>query len=550
MKHSHRFCPAHVLFLLLAVILPLCRVAAQPTDPTTGGRYFGTTGERVPYDTAGLRESRLRTIETSVLLERPVDPAVYNVGPNDILLLSIPMADARPYELPVYPDGTVVIPRIGSVAVAGLTLTTASNRIVQNLARVYRPAGASVSLRSMRQFKVSVLGDVRSPGLVVATPTTRVSEVINLAGGTNTTANRRKITLTRDGMITEIDLLPFYAWGDLRSNPCLEGGDVVQIGVQDPSNVVAIYGAVNRGGEFDFHSGDSVRTMIRAAFGTTADAIRDSIRLVSVTPNGDTLFRSLLRLRDDGVVVGDRPLKPGDRIFVPRDPLFYRTSSVVATGAVARPGSFAIIPGTTRLADIVRSFGGFTADASLLDAVVIRRSEYMNQVDQKLELIRQIDPEKRSEEDVEYLRNKATERPGIMTVSFPRLIAGDERENITLQDRDSIYVPTVRSYVKVVGKVKNPGNVTFIPGAKYTDYIALAGGYGFRADEGETKVIKSRNSDTYSAGDEEDYFIEPGDQVFVPEEKDGDFWRGFTQVVTIVAQIGTIVAVILSIRAQ
>lgn len=548
-ERVRRLAAAISILPLLLAILTIAPLPAQTNDPTTGGRYYGTTGERVPYDTAGQREARQRSMEAAPLLERPVDPATYLVGPNDILVLSIPSADVRPVELTVYPDGSVVVPRVGTVRVADLTLSEASNRILDNVSRIYRSTGASVSLKGMRQFKVSVLGDVRRPSLVVATPATRLSEAIDLAGGANTTANRRNIILVRNGERRPVDLLPFYATGNLESNPYLQGGDVIWLGVQDPSNIIAIYGAVNRGGEFDYREGDSVSTLIRASFGLQANAIRDSIRLVSVSPNGDTLSRVRVRVLPDGTVLGDRQLQPGDRVFVPGDPLFFKTSSVVVTGAVARPGSFAIVPGRTRLIDVVEQFGGFSPDASLIDAVVIRRKDYLKQIDQKLELIRQIDPDKRSEEDLEYLRNKSTERPGIMTVNFTRLLQGDQRENITLEDLDSIYVPIERNYVKVVGKVKNPGNVTYMAGAGFEAYIAMAGGYGYRADESETKVIKSRNSDTYSA-DSDDYVIEPGDQIFVPEEKEGDFWRGFTQAITIVAQIGTIVAVILSIRSQ
>jgi len=537
------------IFLVPLLLTPLT-APGQFVDPTTGGRYYGTTGDRVPYDTTAIRETRIRTEQTSLLLEHAVDRATYRVGPNDVLVLSLPMADPRPVELPVNPDGTVVIPRVGSVDVSGQTLQHASDVILRSVGQVYRTSGASVSLRAMRQFKVTVLGDIRRPGMVVATPSTRVSEAIDLAGGANTTANRRRIVLTRSDEHIQVDLLPFYAEGRLDANPCLEGGDVVFVGVQDPSNITAIFGAVNRGGEFDYRPGDSVATLLRAAFGTTADAIRDSILLVSVSPNGDTLAMRRLRLLPDGTVVGNQALSPGDRVFVPRDPFYYRTSKIVVTGEVQRPGNFPVIPGRTRLSEIVQQFGGFTPEASLNDAVVIRRLDFLNQVDQKLKLIQEVDPDKRSEEDVEYLRNKATERPGVMTVSFVRLLSGATEEDITLEDKDSLYVPTAKSYVKVAGKVKNPGNITYSPGAGYNYYIERAGGFGWRAEQGDTKVIKSGSSDTYAADDEADYRIEPGDQIFVPEQKEGDFWGGFTQAITIIAQLGTIVAVILSIRGQ
>ena len=172
----------------------------------------------------------------------------------------MPAADPRPFNLTVYPDGSIVVPRVGSVRVSGMSLAAASELVLKAVGRIYQSGGASVSLGAMRQFKVTVVGDVRQPGLVVATPATRVSEAINLAGGANTTANRRRIVIMRGEERLPVDLLAFYAEGNLDANPFVDGGDVVFVGVQDPSNVVAIYGAVNRGGEFDFRPGDSAST--------------------------------------------------------------------------------------------------------------------------------------------------------------------------------------------------------------------------------------------------------------------------------------------------
>jgi len=521
----------------------------QPGIPGEGPRYPGTTGQSRPYDTTSIREARERTMKSAGLLEGPIDPAQYRVGPNDHLMVMIPTANYIQHDLVVTPDVKVVIPRVGEVDLRGKTLAEARMLIRDAVARVFRVQDVSVSLSQMREFKVSLIGAVIRPGTVVATPTTRVSEVIDLGGGASSLASKRSIILHRNGEKINVDLLPYYAYGDLDANPFVEGGDVIQVGVQDEKNVVVIYGAVQRPGEFTFKQGDSISSLIRYGLGFTADALIDSVEVVSVDAGGQIVETSRYQALPDGSIIGDRPLRRGDRVFVRRIPDYLTVNQVVVAGEMKYPGVYPIAPGTTRLRDIILDAGGFTDKASIPDAVLIRR-KVLKERDPKFDLIMQIDPEKRSPEDISYLRVKSTERPGVMTVNIPELMQGRESENILLIDEDSLYVPAKKDFIKVTGKVKNPGNVKFTEGAGYEHYIALAGGYGWRADEGETRIIKGKSIDTFLASGESNYELEPGDSIFVPEEPEGNFWEVFTQVVTVIAQLGTIAAVIVSIRAS
>jgi protein involved in polysaccharide export with SLBB domain len=523
---------------------------AQPGLPGEGPRAPGTTGDPAPYDTTAIREARERTLESSGLLEQPIDPEQYMLGPNDQLTVAIPTVDYKVYDLLVSPEGKVLIPRAGEVMLKGKSLAAAKALIRDQVERYYRVSDISVSLKKMRQFKVSLIGAVNRPGMVVATPTTRVSEVIDLGGGASALASKRNIAVIRNGRSIDVDLLPYYSRGDLASNPFVDGGDVIRVGVGDKKNVVAIYGAVQRPGEFPYHRGDSVSSLIRYAWGLAADARTDSIQLVSVNERGDTLDRVTLTAADrEGVMVDDRLLRPGDRIFVQRLPDYLRVSQAAIAGEVVYPGVYPIEPGRTRLRDLITSANGFTGDASIPDAVLIRR-QALAEPDARLELINRIDPEKRTEEEVEYLRVKSTERPGVMTVDVAALMAGRESENVVLIDRDSLYVPSKKDFIQVSGKVKNPGNVSFTAGAGYEHYLDAAGGYGWKADEGNTQIIKGKSGDTFLASSESKYVLEPGDRIYVPEEPPSDFWKGFASVITVIAQIGTIAAVVVSIAVS
>ncbi len=539
-----------MLSTLLAIwMAPLSPVLAQPPVTGDGPRYPGTTGDQAPYDTSGIRTSRERTNESAPLLEGPVDREHYMLGPGDQLTVGIPVAEYRIVDLTIAPDAKIIIPRVGLIDLRGRTLAEGEKLIRDAVARVFKGGDAAISLKKIRQFKVGVIGAVIRSGSVIATPATRVSEAIDLVGGVVATASKRDIKLHRNGKVINVDLLPYYAYGDLNANPYVDGGDVIQVGVQDKKNVVSVYGAVQRPGEFAFRQGDSISSLLRYAWGFTADAIPDSVLVVSVTDLGDTLRPVVYRATWDGSVENDRALQSGDRVFVRKISDYRKTSSVVVAGEMRFPGAYPIDPGHSRLLDLINNSGGFTADASIPDAVLIRRRAIQER-DTKFELIQQIDPEKRTPEDISYLRLKQTERPGVMTVDIPKLLEGRESENLVLIDRDSLYVPSRKDFIKVTGKVKNPGNVIFKSGAGYGHYMDAAGGYGWKADKGETRIIKGKTGDTFLASSESNYELEPGDQIFVPEEAESTFWEGFTSTITVLAQIGTIVAVILSVQAS
>ncbi len=533
----------------LVVLLWLCAPGRGHSQPSTGEepRGVGTTGQSTPFDTTLTRELSQRSLESSVLLERPIDPQRYQLGPNDQLTVMLTLSKPIQYELVVAPDGKLIIPGVGAIDLRNRSLAESEVLIQQAIARVYRDPTAAVSLRRMRQFKVSVIGSVRRTGMVVATPVTRVSEVIDLAGGASTRSSKRDIQIVRNGQIIPVDLVPFYANGDLSANPTVEGGDVVKVGVQDQRNIIIITGGVQRPGEFTWHHGDSVSSLIRYAFGFTVDAVTDSIEVVTVDEVGNIRQRLFLHATPDGQVIGDRPLEIGDQVFVRQKKGFHAASRVVVWGEVKYPGYYSIEPHSTRLREIIQRSGGFTEQASLADAVLIRRR--LIEQDPEYGRIAQIDPDQRTPEETEYFRvkNREFQRPGILTVDFNQLMNNDESENLFLQHDDSVFVPQTRGFVKVSGKVKNPGNISFVAGRTFREYINLAGGYGWNAEEGEEKVIKGRTGETFLADSEEDYSIESGDAIFVPEKAQGTFWTGFATAITIVAQVATVIAVVVGL---
>ena len=540
---------------LVALLLFFCATSTSAQFvPGEGPASYEEPGRETSFDTAGRDKLSDRALESSGLLEQPIDPSSYMVGPNDVVSVTIWTARTQDHTVLVTPGAKLLVPTVGEIDVRGLTLDQAEAKVRKAVSRTYR-VDASLTLRKMRSFKVNVIGAVRYRGAVAASPVMRVSEVLDLAGGALKKGDVRNIEIVRkshDGSTANIpvDLLQFYSAGDLEANPVVVDGDVVRVNVLDEGRIVRVYGEVVQPGWFSWNREDSISTLLTATYGPTVDARFDSVEVVSVDEEGRISSRTWHTWDPiAGSVTDDRALLIGDRVFVRPRPNRVEPAQIVLAGEIVRPGVYPITPGVTTLLDVLNAAHGFSAKASVIDSRFIRRRS-IGQEDQYMDYIAAIESDLRTEDEAEYFRTNLLERrsQGLMTVDFRALMAGDLSENIVLVDDDSVYVPQQVDFVRVSGKVKSPGNLLFTPGLSYLDYVTAAGGYGWRAEVGETQVIKGRTGDRVPAEDQEEYNLEPGDAIYVPEERPSNFWEGAATALTILSQALTIIVVIDTLR--
>ena len=240
-------------------------------------------------------------------------------------------------------------------------------------------------------------------------------------------------------------------------------------------------------------------------------------------------------------------LHADDRIFVRRRPQWHEENVVTVEGEVMYPGSYVIEPGRTPLTEVVGRAGGFTGDASLEDAELIRaRGETL---DRDFERLSKLDPSEMKEDEYDYVRARSRLRKGRMTVDFVRLFNGrDPRADVTLEPGDTIRVPQQRDYVKVLGRVVRPGNVLYRPGADPDYYIHEAGGFTWNANKGKVRVIKTITGQWLRKSDADR--LEPGDTVWVPERPDRNYWQIVRDSVSFLTGLATIYIVIDSARGK
>jgi len=474
-----------------------------------------------------------------------VDPKEYIVGPGDVLFIVLWDELQTNYSLKITPEGTILIPRVGSLMVSGKSLEEVKSQVKEAVLKKYKNIEVTVTLLNLRRFKVSVTGAVKNPGVYSAYANERVSEVIDGAGGTMPNSSTRNIILKRSNDSEQrVDVLRFLKTGKNDRNPYVLDGDIIYVPLRDVSIYQSgIYGAVKDPGEYEYFEGDSLLDLIALAGGLTQDAdlsTSEIIRFSSDNKNTQTLKKDLKLLFTFSDREQDVALLPDDRVFIRSMPEFREKKQVIIRGEVLYPGVYAIEEGKTKLTDLIELAGGFTQDASLEETEMIR-GHGSEAVDLEYERLKTIPVVDMKSYEYEYFKTKSRQKPGRVSIDFVRLFQGkDQKEDILLKDGDQVFIPMKSLAVKVSGNVVNPGFLTYESGKDHLYYIRKAGGFSWRADKGKIKLIKGTTGEWMKPNRN----LEPGDVIWVPEKPEKDYWNTFKDVLTVISSLATIYLVI------
>ncbi len=121
------------------------------------------------------------------------------IGAGDVFSLTIVGEDKLPKDFRVAPDGSVDLPYIHRVQVAGLEPQEIADLVRKKLVAgdVLRDPSVAVDIKEYNSKRVVVLGQVQKPGSFPLTPGFTLIQAISQAGGFNNIANRDRVNLTR-----------------------------------------------------------------------------------------------------------------------------------------------------------------------------------------------------------------------------------------------------------------------------------------------------------------------------------------------------------------
>jgi protein involved in polysaccharide export with SLBB domain len=368
----------------------------------------------------------------------------YILGPGDNLAVLLWGRVNQTLRLPVQRDGTILMPHIGPIPIAGLTFEQAK-KLVESRTGQIEGVQVNVTMGTIRTIQVFVMGKVNQPGLYTISALSHVSNALVAAGGIAKVGSLRKVELRRgDQTIKVIDLYNILLHGDSSGDVRLEPRDVIFVPIIGP--VVGLAGDVNSPAIYELKGETDLRSVIALAGGVSAFGYAQRIQVeridnhqkrIALDVDLGSLGRSRFAARDGDLV----------KVF----PVLQQQQNVVVLkGNVNRPGSYEWRQGM-RVSDLIREGEG-VSDHTYLDYATIRR------------------------------RIAPTERVQYLPVDLGAALQSDSsnldavlspRDELTVySDNDLNDVPTV----SVRGAVRKPGTYAMTQGMKLSDLIYVAGG--------------------------------------------------------------------------
>lgn len=503
----------------------------------------------------------------AVAIDAPVDPAEYFVGPGDGFALNIWSSMPVEHHLVVTPEGTLLIPNVGAVDVRDHTLQSVKEKVGALVGKKYPSSTITLTLISPRRVIVQVTGDVYTEGKHEISSIERVDRLMDIANEpprsavdpevfrdvqfTRLSSSKRGIIIQRkNGERLRADLIKYRATGDGRYNPYLREGDQVFVPSQrEMQRAIGVTGGVRQSGSFEFVPGDSLADLIRMGFGFNRKADSTKGLLARLAPDARSM--DTMAVNPAAIYHGAEPniaLHPGDRLIIKEIADPRQTFIVDIQGEVRQPGQYPLTESSTKLSEVIRAAGGFTPEANIRAATLIRTRVLPQSSAEEIEQEQLLSSRSSLgiQDTAYYFTEIALRLKGeLVSVDFQKLfLHGDTTQDVTLRNYDRIVVPKRTKTVYVFGQVLSPGHVEFVAGRNVRYYIEKAAGFAEEAREGDVKIIKGSTRIWFDPGDTE---IEDGDYIWVPKDRTYPFAYHLNVWAQVAGIIGTVATVALLI---
>ena len=410
---------------------------------------------------AGLSQVIDRTRPSSVL--PTVDPALtqpedgYLLGSGDRVRIDFFNVPEYSGEYLVLPNGAVNLPQVGAVVVQGRTLKQASTAIAMKYEPYLTRPIVTIGLLAARPLRLAIAGEVNRPG----------------------TYNVQAVSANADTGVPSVTRLIQLAGG------VTQAADVRQVEVHRPR---------------PYNAGADEVIKVDLWQLVKAGNLRQDVRL----QDGDSIFipsATTTNLEDAQRLAAATFASPSDRPM-----------RIAVVGEVNRPGPYILTPDQTNPTN--QTNGAPTSqlptNANLKVPTVTRAIQTAGGITQTADIRR-----------VEVRRITQSGPVQTIKVDFWSLLqAGDLRQDLPLQEGDTIVIPTAtalndteatkiavasfapdRITVNVVGEVVRPGPVQVPPNTPLNQAVLAAGGFNNRAKKGEVTFIRLNQNGTVARRD-------------------------------------------------
>jgi protein involved in polysaccharide export with SLBB domain len=121
------------------------------------------------------------------------------VGPGDVFTMEIVGERDLPKEYQISAEGTVALPYIHTVRVAGLEAPEVARVIRQRLidSKILTDPSVIVQVKAYNSRRITMLGQVAKPGSFAYTPGMTLIQAVSMAGGFTSISDTDRVNITR-----------------------------------------------------------------------------------------------------------------------------------------------------------------------------------------------------------------------------------------------------------------------------------------------------------------------------------------------------------------
>lgn len=338
-----------------------------------------------------------------------------------------------------------------------------------------------------------------------------------------------------------------------------------QASISQAMQLVEINGNVTYPGIYPLTVSGEVADLVTAAGGLLESAYTKQAEITRIVL-GDASQVEHVRFDLESALKGESQnnitLRSKDSINIFSIPNWQENVKVELKGELKFPGTYTIRRGET-LTDLLKRAGGFSdfaeQNAAIFTRVSIKEQEQQQLARLSTELRRDIASKSfqnsvsgnsLSYDEMDKLLNDlaSVEAVGRLVIDLPLIV--NNQQNLVLQNGDTLYVPSKRDSISIIGEVNYSTSHLYKAGVSVDDYIDLSGGLKERAAEDRIYIIKANgsveipNTGGWFAANNANQ-LEPGDTIVVPMDAGHmdklTLWSTATQILY---QLGVAVAAI------
>jgi len=276
----------------------------------------------------------------------------YILAPGDELRITVFGDNNLEFVSKIDLNGNISFPNLGVFFAAGNSFATVKNRLKIFLGKYYSGLLSSpnrtfldVSLTQIRPVKVSVLGNVTTPGPHLVNGMATVLNALYASGGIRTSGTLRDVKVYRNNkLIKTIDLYDYITQGNIDQDIRLSNNDVLFVGPRISS--VTLKGEVKKEAIYEIKEGETLESLFKFSGGLSAVASTSAVNISRIKPfkdrNQELVFdRFLTTVNYSNQNSKGFPLTDGDEVTV-QEILTKQKNKVFIEGNVNAPGSYGL----------------------------------------------------------------------------------------------------------------------------------------------------------------------------------------------------------------